>query len=207
MKGRSNADNVKISFIGIGVAIWKYSLSRELLDEMRKTALLFHLPLESAIWDADFFKYLNQRSNYKIENLYDLKQNDTNGLLDSSTMQIDIWLNTRRRYKIRNMQYENSLSLFPKYRIRKIENRFEQKHRHLITFSESYIGLIKTFKIETEKFDMDKLVFNLSEVAITEGNIYNVFTSISYDGKLIKNIGSDNLVTNRIALIHEGENS
>jgi hypothetical protein len=44
MKGRSNADNVKISFIGIGVAIWKYSLSRELLDEMRKTALLFHLP-------------------------------------------------------------------------------------------------------------------------------------------------------------------
>lgn len=199
----SKPDNVKISFHGLGVSIWKCNVSNDLLNDMRETAKLFHLPLETAIWDADFCPFLNKRTNHKIEHLYELKKNKVSGLLDSTLTQIEVWKNTRRRYKIKNLRLENSYCLFPKYGIKTIKEKFKQTEPNVITFSESYMGLIKSYRIITDNFDIDKLIFNHTEVEITVGNIYNIFTSVSYDGKLIKNIGSDNLVTNRIALIQE----
>jgi len=198
MKIKDEYDNIRITFIGLGSSTFKFGLTEELLNKMNQNAKLFYLPLEVAIFDASFFEYLN---HVELSCLYDLKKWEINGLLESNLMQIEIWHNTRKKRVIKNIRYENSLGLFPKYNVNQVEIKYSKKEAKIITISESYIGLIKTFRFTTDRFDMDKLVFNMSSFELTSGNIQNIYTSICYDGITIKNIASDNLITNRIALI------
>lgn len=196
---KNKLDVVKITFTGIGTNIFKYNLSNETLLKLERTAKLFYLPLEVAIFDGDFFKYLNDKS---ITCLNDFKKEFCeDGMLDSTLMQIDLWYNSRRRHIIRNLRLENSISLFPLYNIHVQKKQICQTQEKMISISESYIGLIKTYKIITEDFDLDKLVFNISDVEMSKGNNQTIISSISYDGQIAKNLASDNLITNRITII------
>ena len=194
---KNKLDVVKITFTGIGTSIFKYNICNETLLKFERTAKLFYLPLEVAIFDGDFFKYLNDKS---ITCLDDLKDIGISGMLILSNMQIDIWCNSWRYYKIKNLSLENSNCLFPVYNINAQQYCFLKNQDKLISISETYIGLIMSFRIITNKFDMNKLTFNISDVELVE-IAYSILTSMSYDGIVLQNHKSDNLITNRICTI------
>ncbi len=184
---------MKITFTGIGLSIFKYNICNETLLKFERTAKLLYLPLEVAIFDGDFFKYLNDKS---ITCLDDLKDIGISGMLILSNKQIDIWCNSRRYYKIKNLSLENSNCLFPVYNINIDKKAFIKIEDRIISISESYAGLIKSFRLIIEKFDMDKLIFNISKLEVDDIS-QSILSSISYNGVELNSYASDNIIIAR----------
>lgn len=201
MSKRYDNDKVIIRFIGIGSTIFKCSVNQFLLVRMEAAAKILGLPIEVAIFDMEFFTLLKDQD---LTCLYDLKKEYCiDGLIFGYNFQIEIWLNGKRKRTIKQFDLINPYTLFPPYNLKTNEPKFISHSPNWISIIESYTGQIKCFEFSATKFDLEKLIFVLNEITISEGNNQILISGIKYDNKTQKNKSDDNLITQRLAIIEQ----
>ena len=200
MKENFKKYNAKVHFMGIGVTIIKHEVDDELLGRMQKVALRLSTPLELALFDAEFFDILNYKP---WDCLYDLKTGFcTGGLIDGYRNSIEVWVNGKRKRTIKHFDLWNEYNLFPLYNLKITESQFKILGGvKYITIVETSMGKIKSFRINTNNFDLDKLTIHLNRTEISSGNIQPIITLVKYNNRVPAKLPNNNLIINRIAII------
>ena len=186
-------NTVKINLIGTGCLIVKGIIDNELWQKLNHTSTQLNSSFETAVFDAEFFTLLND-NNYK--SFHDLGNIKVHGLLHNNKSHIEIRVNGKNRkiklIDIINDNIQNSLlPLFNKKEIELAAN-FESEREFIMI--ETEIGLIASYKIQVEKFDMDKLQYVIYKLIIND-IAYTVIGNLTYNSKTLKSIGADALVS------------
>ncbi len=188
-----------INFMGIGCGIIKHYVDDETFLEMNKLAKQMGSNIENSLFDPDFFKYL-KHPNW--ESLYDLKKGFfVEGLIDGYKNTIEVFVSGKRKRTIFHSDLQNHNCLFPLYNTKKNEHKFYSKENKCITVVETSIGRIQSFRINSNTIDLSEIIFNVDSVEISYGNNQPIISGIEYGNIRIDKLGSDDLITNRFALI------
>lgn len=188
-------DTVIINLFGTGCQVFKIQPTPLLLEKLKATSQKLNTTLEHAIFDADFFKELD---NNEYKSISDLSETIIHGLLEDHKSHIEIRIKGRKKRMISVTELINQESLLPLYNI-EIKAGFENLKDALIII-EKEIGLVSCFKIETEKLDLDKMKFEIFELD-TGIEKLRILCGLQYDGKSLITKSSDTLVTANYSIL------
>lgn len=191
--------NVKINLVGIGCTIFKGSVDEGLFSRMNAVSKIIGLPVEVAIFEDSFFTLLKNRN---LTCLYDLKKEFCiDGMIIGFDFKIEIWVNEKLNRIIKQFDFMNPYCLFPPYNHQISDSKFIPKICNQISVIESYTGVIKSYRIITNFFDLDRLFFNLARVDISIGNNQSLITGVTYDEKSIKEENKINKIITRLSIL------
>ena len=149
-------NKIKINLFGEGWKLKQLVLSDMLLETFEETAIKMKQPLVEVITDPFFYHYLKNKA---IQTIDDLEGISTEGLLNSPKNQIEIWFKNKKVQKLKINDLMAELLLFPLYNttIRNANSDLENG----IYVEQKEIGLIGSFEIYTDNFNIDNLEFQL----------------------------------------------
>lgn len=165
-----SSNKLKINLFGESWKLKRLTLAEALLQTLEETASRMKQPLVEVIIDPFFYHYLKIKT---IQSIDDLPGNYTEGLINSPKNQIEIWCKNKKVQKLKIDDLNEELLLFPLY------NTTVQKANHSVAngvyIEQKKIGLIGSFEIITDNFNIDDLEFQLlqtDKLTILERLIY-----------------------------------
>ncbi len=189
-------NKIIINLIGTGSRVFRINPSTELLFKLKDTASRMKTSLELAFFDADFFSKLGD-PNYK--SLDDISNEKIQGLMNDSKSQVEIRTKGKKKRMISFQQLLHQQSLLPLYNI-EFEKEIDEIKRAIVVV-EKEVGLISCFEIMTEKFDLDKMKFEVTEID-TGIEKLQILTGITYSEQRLYSVSDDTLVTSCYSIIN-----
>lgn len=178
-------NKLKIKLFGEAYKLKRIELAEELLQKMDETAYRMNQPLIEVLLDPFFYHYLK---NNNIRSIDDIPGNTWEGLLNTPKNQIEIWFKNKKVKKLKLHELLNELLLFPLYNVNiQTTNPFIEKG---IYVEQKEIGLIGTYEINLENFNIDELEFKLLQI-----NELIIFEKFQYKHQLLYNTKKDTLIT------------
>jgi hypothetical protein len=176
---------LKINLYGEAWKLKQLILSEEQKTTFEAIAKRMKQPLKEVIIEPFFYHYLKSK---KIQSFDDLEGNNTEGLINSSKNQIEIWFKNKKVQKLKINHLREELLLFPLYNttIQKTSPLFEKG----IYVEQKEIGLIGSFEIYIGVFNIDDLEFQLLQT--TE---WTLLERLVYQNQVLTNKKKDTLIT------------
>jgi hypothetical protein len=149
-------NKLKINLFG---EVWKLKqlvISVELLKTFEETARIMKQPLIKVMIDPFFYYYLKSNT---IQTIEDLQGKSIERLINSTKNQIEIWYKNKKVQKLKINDLNDELLLFPLYKT--------TIHNEIISLVEGIyieqkeIGLMGSYEIHTDNFNIDDLEFQL----------------------------------------------
>lgn len=180
-------NKLKINLFGEGWKLKQLVLSDIQLQTFEETATRMKQPLAAVIKDPFFYHYLK---NKKIQTIDDLEGITTEGLLNSPKNQIEIWYKNRKLQKLQLNDLVEELLLFPLYKTT-IQNSNPRIGNGLY-IEQKEIGLIGSFEVYTDNFNIDNLEFQLLQT-----NEYMLLQRMVYENQILIGKKKDTLITHQ----------
>lgn len=177
-------NKLKINLFGENRVLKRILLSEEEIDQFTKVAHKLELPLCQALVDPFFYHLLK---NPKLSSLEDLKCEHWEGLINNSKNQIEIWFQNKKIQKCKINDLIEELLLFPLYLTSKVPSIDVCKSG--IYIEQKEVGLINSFELMLDNFDIDKLLFEISNF---QG--INHLNGLKYNGLSIPKKRKDTLI-------------
>jgi len=152
-------NKLKVNLFGESFRLMKIIVEKEKESHWSEIAARLHKPLEEALTDPFFYHYLN---NKKVKSIEDITEVITEGLINNSKNQIEIWYQGKKVQKLKIDELDSSLLLFPLYTfsLAKIVGNLQSG----IYVEQKEIGLYGSFEIsEISNFNIENLEFKLVE--------------------------------------------
>ena len=159
------------------------------LELFKNRAFQLREPLETALLNIQFF---NRFSSDKLNSVQDLIQHTFGGLINTTKAKIEIKKGRKILQKFTLNDLCKPITLFPIFNV--YTENINLKLNNNIFLIEKEVGLIDTYVIEVENFDIYKLKFNICDVNVDEYK-YQLLQAVSYNSKKLKSINSDALIT------------
>lgn len=148
---------LKINLYGENRVIRKVLLSEEDNFLFKKVADKMDQPMSQALVDPFFYYSLK---NPQINSLEDLNCNYWDGLINNSKNQIEIWFQNKKIQKCKIDLLIDELLLFPLFQTSKTVSINVSEPGLYIEQKE--VGLVNSFELMLEKFDINQLFFEIS---------------------------------------------
>lgn len=158
MNSIKTLNKLKINLFGENRVLKRVLLSEEEIDQFTKVANKIEQPLYQALADPFFYHLLK---NPKINSLEDLNCEHWEGLINNHKNQIEIWFQNKKIQKCKINDLIEELLLFPLYQTSKVSSIDNCKLG--IYIEQKEVGLINSFELMLEEFDIDKLLFEISD--------------------------------------------
>jgi hypothetical protein len=167
---------------------WKlkhFVLAEELRTTFEGLAKRMKQPLEEVIIDPYFYHILKSKT---IQSIDDLAGSNIEGLLNTPKNQIEIWFKNKKVQKLKINDLREELLLFPLYNttIQKTKPCLEKG----IYVEQKEIGLVGSFEINTDNFNIDDLEFRLLQI-----NERTLLERLVYKNKGLTSKKEDTLIT------------
>ena len=180
-----STNKLKIKLFGEAWQQKKLSLTDELLQTFSETAKRMKLPLTEAIIDPFFYHYLK---NSTIKSIDDLPGNCAESLINSPKNQIEIWYKNKKVQKLKINDLNEELLLFPLYN-KTIQNAYPSLEKGIYV-EQKEIGLIGSFEIIVDNFNIDNLEFRLLQT-----NEHTLLKKLVYKDQVLVSKRKDTLIT------------
>jgi hypothetical protein len=152
------SNKLKINFYGEALHLKKVQITDEQFLKWNIIASKMKIALYKALIDPYFYHLLKDIKIQKIDDLSIIMQQE---LINSSKNQIEIWYKNKKIQKLKINDLQEELLLFPLY------NSFLTKTPIVkdkgIYIEQKEIGLIGSFELKVQDFNIDNLVFHLIE--------------------------------------------
>lgn len=158
MPANSILNKLKINLYGENLIVKKIDLEAADLEHFRNIAKQINQPLHQALIDPFFYHFLNVSN---IKSLDDLESNHWEGLINNQKNQIEIWFQNKKVQKLNINSLQEKLLLFPLFKTSVTPELDISKSG--IYIEQKEIGLIGSYEIKIEKFNIEKLVFKISD--------------------------------------------
>ena len=178
-------NKLKINLFGEAWILKRISISNEQKIQWDKIALKMNQSLCKAIVDPYFYYLLNEGA---IESMNDLVSIEIGGLINNQKNQIEIWYKNRKVQKLKINDLLEELLLFPLYNTSVSSKNLSYETG--IYIEQKEIGLIGSYEIRMNDFNINNLEFQLLEV---DGMI--ILKNLKYQNKKLKSIKNDSLIT------------
>jgi hypothetical protein len=185
MNSDRSLSKLKINLYGENRIIRKVLLSEEDNFLFKKVADKMEQPMCQALVDP-FFYYLLKKP--KINSLEDLNCDYWDGLINNSKNQIEIWFQNKKMQKCKIDLLIDELLLFPLFQTSKIASINVSEPGFYIEQKE--VGLVNSFELMLEKFDINQLLFEISNF---ENTIH--LSGLKYEGIKISKKRKDSVIT------------
>lgn len=176
---------LKINLFGENRVLKRVLLSEEEIFFYTKIADKMDQPLKQALVDPFFYHLLK---NPQINSLEDLNCEHWEGLINNPKNQIEIWFQNKKVQKFKIDALLEELLLFPLFQTSKTPSIDVAKSG--IYIEQKEVGLINSFEVMLEKFNLDQLLFEISNFQ----NI-NHLSGLKYDGLSLSKKKKDTLIT------------
>lgn len=195
-------EKVFVKVYGESFKIHRVNLKKDVysLDAFYEIAKQLDEPLEQALLNITFFKLFNEKyGNDKFYCIHDFVDDSFGGLVNNSKAKIEL----RKGRKILQKFSLNDLfkpkTLVPLFTIQK--RKKSVKLRNNLFLIEKEIGLVGTYEIRAENFDIYKLKFKISDVDYNNNN-HQLLLALSYNQLKLNATNSDTLITYQHCVIH-----
>jgi hypothetical protein len=178
-------NKLKINLFGEAWILKRISISNEQKIQWEKIALKMNQSLCKAIIDPYFYYLLNEDT---IQSMNDLVLIKIGGLINNQKNQIEIWYKKRKVQKLKINDLLEELLLFPLYNTS--VSRINPDYETGIYIEQKEIGLIGSYEIRINDFNINNLEFHLLEV---DGMI--ILKNLKYQNQNLKSVKSDALIT------------
>ncbi|MFV8336550.1 hypothetical protein ACNQF7_10780 [Flavobacterium sp. RSP29] len=178
-------NKLKINLFGEAWTLKRISISNEQKNDWEKIALKMNQSLCQAIIDPYFYYLLNEDT---IQSMNDLVLIKIGGLINNQKNQIEIWYKNRKVQKLKINDLQEELLLFPLYNTS--VSRINPDYETGIYIEQKEIGLIGSYEIHMNDFNINNLEFHLLEV---DGMI--ILKNLKYQNQNLKSVKSDALIT------------
>ncbi len=178
-------NKLKINLFGEAWTLKRISISNEQKNDWEKIALKMNQSLCQAIIDPYFYYLLNEDT---IQSMNDLVLIKIGGLINNQKNQIEIWYKNRKVHKLKINDLQEELLLFPLYNTS--VSRINPDYETGIYIEQKEIGLIGSYEIRMNDFNINNLEFHLLEV---DGMI--ILKNLKYQNQNLKSVKSDALLT------------
>ena len=178
-------NKLKINLFGEAWTLKRISISNEQKNDWEKIALKMNQSLCQAIIDRYFYYILNEDT---IQSMNDLMLIKIGGLINNQKNQIEIWYKNRKVQKLKINDLLEELLLFPLYNTS--VSRINPDYETGIYIEQKEIGLIGSYEIRMNDFNINNLEFHLLEV---DGMI--ILKNLKYQNQNLKSVKSDALIT------------
>lgn len=178
-------NKLKINLFGEAWTLKRISISNEQKNDWEKIALKRNQSLCQAIIDPYFYYLLNEDT---IQSMNDLVLIKIGGLINNQKNQIEIWYKNRKVQKLKINDLQEELLLFPLYNTS--VSRINPDYETGIYIEQKEIGLIGSYEIRMNDFNINNLEFHLLEV---DGMI--ILKNLKYQNQNLKSVKSDTLIT------------
>jgi hypothetical protein len=178
-------NKLKINLFG---EVWKLKqllLPVELLKTFEETASRMKQPLIEVVIDPFFYHYLKSKT---IQSVEDLQGKSIERLINSTKNQIEIWYKNKKVQKLKINDLKEELLLFPLY-----NTTIHNKNSSLedgIYIEQKEIGLVGSFEINTDDFNINNLEFQLVQ---TKEDIFLI--NLMYKNQALVCKKKDTLIT------------
>lgn len=157
MNSNKMLSKLKINLYGENRVIRKVLLSEEDNFFFKKVADKMDQQMSQALVDPFFYYSLK---NPQINSLEDLNCNYWDGLINNSKNQIEIWFQNKKIQKCKIDLLIDELLLFPLFQTSKTASINVSEPGLYIEQKE--VGLVNSFELMLEKFDINQLLFEIS---------------------------------------------
>ena len=180
---------LRVKLFGEALKIHKLKIGTDLMPILIETANKIKLPLLEALTDIEFFRVLNIK---EFQSLNDLTSYTFSGLINNYRNQVEISYGRKRIAKFNINEMFNPTTLFPLYdtQVNFINTRNLSSG---IYIEEREIGLIGTYEITVENFQIDLLKFYLTKIELMNEYL-EVLKIMTYKEQLIPCFKSDALL-------------
>ena len=152
-------NKLKINLFGESFRLMRIIVEKEQESHWNKIAARLHKPLQEALTDPFFYHYLN---NKKVKSIEDITEVKTEGLINNSKNQIEIWYQGKKVQKLKIDELDSSLLLFPLYTVSR--TKIVDDLQSGIYVEQKEVGLYGSFEIsEITDFNIGSLEFKLLE--------------------------------------------
>lgn len=180
-----SSNKLKINLFGEAWKLKQLTLSDELFQTFSETARRMKQPLTEVIIDPFFYHNLK---NNAIQSIEDLEGNITEGLVNSSKNQIEIWYRNKKVEKLVINDLNEELLFFPLYNA--IFQKVNSSLVKGIYIEQKEVGLIGSFEIYTDNFNLDDLKFQLLQI-----NELTILEKLVYKNQILISKKQDTVIT------------
>ncbi len=182
----SNQHNYVINLIGNGIRYWFFSPSPQEYQLILKYKEMSERSWSELFFDFDFLKQLN-RTHWS-----ELGNEERKGFLLLPNNLIEIRKKNRILEKSGSIELIRYNAIFPLYQTSNHLMKFNTLDKFLIIQHEK--GLIEKYEIETEKLDLNQLVFDITR-SPNDNLVPFHLAGITYLEKKLESRLDDNLIT------------
>lgn len=184
MNSNRTPSKLKINLFGENRVLRKVILSEEDVILYTKVAHKMDQPLSQALGDPFFYHLLK---NPQVNSLEDLNCVCWEGLVNNPKNQIEIWFQNKKIQKCKIDTLIEELLLFPLFQTSKLSSINVSEPG--IYIEQKEVGLVMSFELVLDKFDIDQLLFEIS-------NYQNIthLSGLKYDGISIPKKRKDTLI-------------
>lgn len=185
---------LRVKLFGEALKIHKLKIDADLMPLFNQVASKIKLPLLEAFTDIEFFRVLNMK---EFQSLNDLTGYTFCGLINNYRNQVEITYGRKRiaKFNIDTLLYPTTL--FPLYNTQ--VNLINTRNLSAgIYVEEREIGLIGTYEISVENFQIDELQFYLTKINYSSVP-YELLNAITYKNQKLICSKSDTLLNRQIA--------
>jgi len=186
--------NLRVKLFGESLKIHKLKIDIDMMPTFIQVAKTIKLPFSEALLDIYFFRVLNMK---KFQSLNDLIGFTFSGLINNYRNQVEITYGRKRLVKFNIDELFKPTTLFPIYNT---EVNFVNMNKlsRGIYIEEKEIGLIGTYEIIVEEFQIDLLKFYLTKINYSRID-YELLNTITYKNKKLTCSKTDTLLNRQIA--------
>lgn len=182
--------NFVINLIGSGIRYWIFSPTKEENELIMEIKSMSDKSWSELFFDFDFLKQL-KRNHWS-----ELADRERKGFLLLPDNLIEIRRKNRILEKFYSIELIQQNAIFPLYQTNNKSMKIESNNQFALIQYEK--GLIEKYEINTNKLDMNQLVFNLIKTPFEDLIPFHL-GEINYLEKKLKSILDDNLVTRLVA--------
>ncbi len=189
---------LRIKLFGESIKIHKLKIDGDIMPILITVANKVKLPLLEALLDVDFFRILNSQ---ELQCINDLIGYTFIGLINNSRNQVEISYGRKRIAKFNINELFDPSTLFPLYNTQ-INSVNLNNLSTGIYIEEREIGLIGTYEMIVEEFQIDLLNFYLTKMELLNEKL-EVLHLITYKKQLVPCVKSDALLRYQMCFLKE----
>lgn len=192
----SPATTVSINLIGTGCTIVCGTIKNEHWKKIEKGLIKSNSTLQEFISSENNLRFLElegMKTWKDIGNEFFLK-----GMIESTRSIVELKIGDSKKISIpfREILHQEILfSIYSQTRENKDLTDYATTNVRRAIVVETEIGKLGSIKFTTPEFNIDKLVFQITDVKVNKTVAYSILSKITYDGKVLIPVKPDTLVS------------
>ena len=189
---------LRVKLFGESIKIHRLKVDDTMMSTLVAVANTLKLPLHEALLDFDFFRVLNAT---KIQCLHDLLSVRFCGLIHNSKNQVEVTYGRKRIAKFNMNELIRPTTLFALYNTQLGFINLNDIGAGIYV-EEREIGLIGTYEVIVEDFQIDLLKFCLVKTNYSSED-FELLSTVKYENIELPNLKSDSLLSRQVAFVVE----